>query len=203
MKKILLLPALIVAFVFSANAQKIITEKGKLTDLAGESKFKLEYNYDNFAVGKYPTEQAYIDYKKGEYAKKDAATAEKFEAGWKSAREKYYQPKFEELINKSLGGKATVLPSNTDAKYTLILKTTFIEPGFNVGVMKQPAYINVEYIFVETANPSNVVVKMSQSKIPGSQYGGYDFDASTRIAESYAKAGKMLGGLMGKSLKVK
>ncbi len=201
MKKILLLPFLVLAFVFSASAQKIIVEKGSLDVLKGESKLKLEYDYSNFAVGKYPTEQEYIDYKKGEYAKKDPKQAESFEAGWKAAREKHYQPKFEELINKANGGKVKVFPSYTDAKYTLILKTTFIEPGFNVGVMKQPAYINVEYIIVETANPSNVVFKANQSKVPGSQYAGYDFDASVRIAESYAKAGKMFGGLMAKSLK--
>lgn len=201
MKKLLLVPFLMVAFVFCSNAQKIVEETGKLADLKGQTKFNLKYDFSNFAVGKYPTEQEYVDYKKGEYAKKDPKQAENFEAGWKAAREKYYQPKFEELINKSLGGKATVLPSNTDAKYTLILKTTFIEPGFNVGVMKQAAYINVEYIIVETANPSKVVYKSSQKKIPGSQFGGYDFDASTRIAESYAKAGKMFGALLAKSLK--
>lgn len=201
MKKLLLLPFLVIALAFSSNAQKIVVEKGQLADLKGQTKFGLKYDFSNFAVGKYPTEQEYVDYKKGEYAKKDPKQAENFENGWKAAREKYYQPKFEELINKSLGGKATVLPSNTDAKYTLILKTTFIEPGFNVGVMKQPAYINVEYIIVETANPTNVVFKGSQTKVPGSQYGGYDFDASTRISESYAKAGKMFGALMAKSLK--
>ncbi|HVD96904.1 MAG TPA: hypothetical protein VNB90_01790 [Cytophagaceae bacterium] len=199
MKKIFLLPLMVVIIAFSAAGQKITTVTGNLASMKGETKFNLIYNYDNLAVGKYPTEQEYLDYKKGEYAKKDPAKAEEFEAGWKAARAKYYQPKFEELINKHAG--RSVLPSNTDAKYTLILKTTFIEPGFNVGVMKQPAYINVEYIFVETANPSNVVAKLTQNKIPGSQYGGYDFDASARIAESYAKAGKMLGGLMAKTLK--
>jgi hypothetical protein len=201
MKQFFILPLVLSILTLSVSAQKIVTESGDLSKLKGESKFKLTYDFSNFAVGKYPTEKEYLEYKKGEYAKSDPKKAEDFENGWKAAREKYYQPKFEELINKSAGGKATFSPSNTDAKYTLILKTTFIEPGFNVGVMKQPAYINVEYIFVETAQPSNVVAKLSQKKVPGSQFGGYDFDASVRIAESYAKAGKMLGGLVAKSLK--
>jgi hypothetical protein len=200
MKKLLLLPSLIIAVVFSVSAQKIVTETGNLEALKGQSNLNLIYNYDNLGVGKYATEQEYLDYKKGEYAKKDPKQAEQFEAGWKAARAKYYQPKFEELINKHSGG-ISILPSNTNAKYTLILHTTFIEPGFNVGVMKQAAYINVEYIFVETANPSNIIAKFSQKKIPGSQVGGFDFDASARIAESYAKAGKMMGGFIAKSLK--
>ncbi len=201
MRKFFILTSLVSMLSLSVFAQKIVTEAGDLSKLKGESKFKLAYDFSNFAVGKYPNEQEYLAYKKGEYAKSDPKKAEDFENGWKAAREKYYQPKFEELINKSSEGKATFLPSSTDAKYTLILKTTFIEPGFNVGVMKQPAYINVEYIFVETAKPENVVAKLSQKKVPGSQFGGYDFDASTRIAESYAKAGKMLGGLVVKNLK--
>ena len=201
MKKIVLLSFALIACTFALSAQKIVSESGDLSSLKGETNFKIVYNYDNMGVGKYSTEQAYLDYKKGEYSKSDPKKAEAFENGWKAAREKYYQPKFEELINKSTGGKFSFLPSTTNAKYTLILKTTFIEPGFNVGVMKQPAYINVEYVFVETANPSNVVAKLIQKKIPGSQFGGYDFDASTRISESYAKAGKMFGALVAKTLK--
>ncbi len=201
MKRLFILSFALIACTFSLTAQKIVSESGNLSGLKGETNFNLVYNYDNLAVGKYPTEKEYVDYKKGEYAKSDPKKAEDFENGWKAARAKYYQPKFEELINKTAGGKFSFSPSDTKAKYTLILHTTFIEPGFNVGVMKQAAFINVEYIFVETANPSTVVAKLVQKKIPGSQFGGYEFDASTRIAESYAKAGKMLAGLMVKTLK--
>ncbi|HSZ24687.1 MAG TPA: hypothetical protein VK766_03160, partial [Cytophagaceae bacterium] len=199
MKKLFLLPMLFIALTI--NAQKIVTEKGNLSDLKGEKTFKLVYNYDNLSVGQYSTEQAYIDYKKSEYAKKDPAKAESWYEGWKSAREKYYQPKFEEQINKYNKKVTTVLPSNLDAKYTLMVKVAYIEPGFNVGVMKKPAYANFEYIFFETANPSNIVVKLSQKNVPGSQYGGFDFDASARISESFAKGAKMLSALMGKQLK--
>ncbi len=201
MKKIILIPVLMLLFALAVNAQKISIEKGKWSDLIGQTSFKLEYNYDNLAVGKFANEQAYIDEKKADYTKKDPAKAEEWYNGWKAAREKYYHPKFEELINKT--SKASVSPANKDAKYTLIVKVTFIEPGYNVGVAKKPAYTNFEYIFVETANPSNIILKLVQKKVPGSQVGGYDFDASTRIAESFAKGGKMLGGLMAKSLKAK
>jgi hypothetical protein len=200
MKKLLLLP-LLVWMVSSVSAQKIVTEKGNLLDLKGESEFNLQYDFKTLSVGKYSDEQSYIDYKKGEYAKSDPKKAEDWEAGWKSAREKYYQPKFETQINKYIGGKASFAQANANAKYTLIVKTTFIEPGFNVGVMRQAAYIDVQYIFVESANPENVLVRLSQRKIPGADAFGYDFDASARISEAYAKAGKMLGGTLGKAFK--
>ena len=203
MKKLFLLSILITAFIFSSRAQKIVAEKGNLSDLKGAKTFKLAYNYDNLSIGKFSTEQAYIDYKKGEYAKKDPAKGDLWYDGWKAAREKHYQPKFEEQVNKYNGGKFIILPSNVDSKYTLIVKVVFIEPGFNVGVAKKPAYVNFEYLFVETANPTNIVVKLVQKKVPGSQFGGYDFDASARIAESFAKGGKVLASLMAKQIKSK
>jgi hypothetical protein len=79
-----------------------------------------------------------------------------------------------------------------EATYTVIFKTTFIEPGFNVGVARKNASINAEAIFVESANPENVLAKVSIENSPGRDAMGYDFDTGYRIQEAYAKAGKEL-----------
>ena len=192
MRKILVATALFATF--SASAQRIMKEDGDLAFLKTEKALKIEYVYDGMGVGKYEKEQDYIDYKVGEYNKKEPGKGDKWLQGWKSARKNQYEPKFEELLNKYLGEKDIMaFPSKTNAKYTLILKTTFTEPGFNIGIMRKPAAINVEYIFVETANPSKVVAKLLAKDIPGRDVSGYDFDAGERISEGYAKAGKMLG----------
>lgn len=201
-QKLVLILSLLVFSFTAAVAQKVVPVSGDVKVLKGQTKLKVEYDFSKFMVGKFSDEQAYLADKKGEITKKDgAAKAEEWEKGWKGARETRYQPKFQELFNDQAKDlPMAISPDFTDAKYTLILKTTFIEPGYNVGVMKKPSYINVEYIFVETANPSNVVAKFSSSNIPGSQAMGYDFDAGSRIAESYAKAGKMIGGYLKKNL---
>ena len=62
-----------------------------------------------------------------------------------------------------------------DAKYTMIVKTTRLEPGFNIGITRQNAEIDVEISFVETSNPSNVLCKITVKKSPGQIYGGYGF----------------------------
>lgn len=77
------------------------------------------------------------------------------------------------------------------AKYTLVFKTTFIEPGWNVGIPRKNAMINAEAWIVETAN-EKVIAKIRR-KVPGHTFGGYDFDTGVRIAECYADAGKHLG----------
>lgn len=201
-KKLIFIFSLFVLSFTTAVAQKVVSVSGDVKVIKGQTKLKVEYDFSKFAVGKFSDEEAYLADKKADVTKKDgAAKAEDWEKSWKGARETRYQPKFQELFNDQAKDlPIAISPEYTDTKYTLILKTTFIEPGFNVGVMKKPSYINVEYIFVETANPSKVVAKFSATNIPGSQAMGYDYDAGSRIAESYAKAGKMIGSYLKKNL---
>jgi hypothetical protein len=185
----------------SANAQKLVVESGNLNFIKGQTALKVEYNYDGMGVGKYKTEEEYVNQKVTEYNSKEAGKGDKWKEGWISARKDKYQVKFEELINKELEKSGvSVRPSNTSAKYTLIVKTTFTEPGFNVGVMKQPAFVDMDFIFVETANPSVVVAKLYGKKFMGAQAMGFDYDSGTRISESYAKAGKVLGQTIAKAI---
>lgn len=181
--------------------QKIKKVSGDLGFLKGQEKINLVYDYSEMAVGKYKEEAKYIEDGVAERNKKEAGKGEAFKEGWFAARESKYQPKFETLFNK--GGQKIGLSGSTkytDAKYTLIVKTTFTEPGFNVGVASKPASINVEYIFVETGT-EKVLAKYTQAGVPGAQAMGYDFDVSTRVSESYAKAGKMLIAFIAKQLK--
>lgn len=105
------------------------------------------------------------------------------------------------LFNKGLEKNGISGEEGIDAQYTLIVHTYFTEPGFNVGVVSQPAGVSFEYIFVETENREKIVAKYRQEKVPGAQAMGMDFDTSTRISESYAKAGKMLAAFIAKNLK--
>lgn len=84
--------------------------------------------------------------------------------------------------------------------FTVIMNihTTFIEPGFNVGVMRRPAFINLEVTF--TKGEEELVV-LSATKAPGADAMGFDFDTGYRISEAYAKAGKSLGKFILKNAK--
>ena len=195
---------IILLFVGMASfsfGQKIVKVKGDVKALKGQTSFNIEYDYSEMSVGKYKEEAKYIEDGVAEREKKEAGKGQVFKDGWFGARERVYQPKFETLFNKG-GVKAGFSGSsdNAAAKYTLIVKTTFTEPGFNVGVASKPAAINVEYIFVESGT-ENVVAKLTQAGIPGAQAMGYDFDVSTRVSESYAKAGKMLAAYLAKAFK--
>ena len=198
--KISLLLIFVSLTVFSFG-QKVVSVEGNCDFIKGEKEIKIVYDYSEMSVGKFNSEEDYVNEKVAEGNKKEAGKGDKWKDSWYGSRERVYHVKFETLFNKGLAKRGITGSQDADgAKYTLIVKTTFTEPGFNVGVMKRPSAINVEYIFVETGT-ENVIAKFTQEGIPGSQAAGFDYDTSTRISESYAKAGKMLAAYIYKKTK--
>ena len=193
MKKTILFSILFFGMLFSSFSQ-VVLKSGNLKTLKGEKNIKIEYDYSNIVIPKFNSEKEYVDSKVKDYNEKESGKGEKWKESWINSRKERYQPKFEELFNEKVAKKELVASeSANNTKITLIVKTTFIEPGFNVGVWKKPAYVNFEFLFVETANHSKVIAQLFANEVPGSQAMGFDYDADSRIAESYAKAGKMLG----------
>lgn len=83
--------------------------------------------------------------------------------------------------------------NNNDAKIQMIVTTTFLEPGFNVGISSRPAYINLEITFINMET-NEEIAKYILKKSPGTAY--YDF--GVRVGEAYAKAAKSFAKLLAK-----
>lgn len=188
MKRIFGLLLLAPLFGLQVNAQRVKTVMGSDDVLKPESSINIEFNYDNISVGKYKDEQEYITAKTAEYNKKEPGSGDKWAASWKSDRAGRYEPKFIELFKLHSGMNIV-----TEAKYTMIVKTVSIEPGWNIGISRKNAEIDLEIWIVETANKSNKVAGFTINNVPGGTAFGYDFDTGLRISEAYAKAGKSLG----------
>lgn len=201
MKTIKFLSVLLTLSLLSATAiaQKIHVSEGNLKPLKGQSTLNVKYDYSDMSVGDYEREQDYLDERIKERNKSEAGAGDEWARKWVADREERFEPKFEELINKELGGKMEV-GAYPDAKYTLIVATTHTEPGFNVGVWRKNAHINTEIWVVETANPETVIAKLEMQKVPGRDIFGYDFDTGLRLQEAYAKCGKEMGKLIAKAL---
>lgn len=199
MKKLSLLAAFMMAFTF-AHSQKFVEGAKDFKFLKGQTKINIEYDYENLHVWKRnQTEEEYVGIKVKEKNEKQAGTGDTWKVNWEKAREERYKPKFEELFNKVLE-KASVTAGAgvSGAKYTLIVKTTFIYPGYNIGISKMPSYVDFEFIWVETDNKDKVITKQLMKNAQGSQMMGFDFDIPTRVAESYAIGGKRLAALVWK-----
>lgn len=195
--------ALIALFsgILSAGfAQKITVLEGDLKVLKGETVLNVQYDWDGIAVGKFSKEEEYINKKVSEYNEKEPGRGDKWRESWNGDKIGRFQPEFEKLFNKYSGKLNLYLGNEKAAKYTAIVKTTFIEPGFNVYVTKKPASIDLTITIVETDNPGKVVAKIVSKANPGRSYGMNDYDTGLRISESYALAGKKLAAFFVKQI---
>jgi hypothetical protein len=196
MKKTLVI--LMLALTVTSYAQKIKLLEGDLSPLKGQKAVKIEFTYDNMTVTKDDkTEESFIKERKEEYNKKEAGKGDKWAQSWVDDRQSRFEPPFREMFSKT----SAMTTTDESAKYTLIFKTTHTELGYNIGISKRPAYIDGEAWIVESASKDKIIAKLSVQNIPGTQYGGFDFDTGVRLAECYEKAGKDIGKFIVKSTK--
>jgi len=167
--------------------QKVKSSIGKSHNLKPESTVKIEFLYDNISVGKYKSEKEYIAAKTEEYNKKEAGTGDSWAKKWESDKANRYEPKFIELFTLTSG-----MTVKKDAKYTIIIKLLSIEPGYNVGISRKNAEIDVEILIVETANRENKACVISVNNVQDGTAIGYESDTGMLNSEAYANAGKKL-----------
>jgi hypothetical protein len=193
-KTSLLLAVVLLLSVPALHAQKLKLESGALDFLKDLDAVNVEYDYSSMTVGKL-TESAYAEGKVAELNKKEAGKGDQWLTSWKHDRAARFEPKFETLLNKQFSERKSALHFGAApaAKYTVIVKTTAMEPGWNVGVMRHDAEVSVTATFVETQNRTTELAVVTVSKAPGRDAMGYDFDSGWRVSEAYAKAGKELG----------
>jgi len=188
MKKIILLFAASFLMLSFTHAQKIKVTDGDLSFLKDLAELSVVFEYpDDIKVGKMSQED-FIDKKVAEKEEKEAGTGEAWKEAYFADRTDHYEPMFIELFDKYTGD-LYIQQDDPDYKYTMIVKTTFMEPGYNVGISSKKAAIDLEISFIETANPENVLGTISLKKSPGTAH----YDQGLRVGESYAKAGKELG----------
>jgi hypothetical protein len=193
MRSTSLIIVLLLAFT-GLSAQKIKVESGNLTKLKDQKTFNVIYEYSPMSVGKFKKEQDYVDQKTKTYNDDVSGSGDKWAKAWVNDRAARFEPKFEELFNKYLEDQGVKIGSEyKDAKYTMILHTTFTEPGFNIVISKKPAIVNVELRIVETANPTKVIAVVTSMKNTGTSMGFNDMDTGVRLTEAYAKCGKGFG----------
>ncbi|MEX0273309.1 MAG: hypothetical protein AB3N16_02915, partial [Flavobacteriaceae bacterium] len=161
--------------VLFSYGQKLRIEQGNFDFLKGQKEVNVEFVYDNMTLLKknLSNEQYVKEHMLEVEEKKGKAAARAWEKSWYSSREIIYAPKFLELMNRYLHGDYGIhFDLGLDnAKYTLIVDTIWVFPGWDAGVMKQPAKVTTSIKVVETANSDNILVMVSSKDAPGDQWG--------------------------------
>jgi len=197
MKNILIITMLFVSCFM--NAQKIKVIQGGFGFLKAQKEVNVEFDYSIMTLMKEEkSEEQYIKDRSKDLSEKKKNNGTVWENKWNSSKELIWNPKFLELVNVVLSKKdkdVNFQEGLVDAKYTLIVQTVWVYPGWDAAVMKQPAKVSTNLIFVETANKSNVLLKITSTNAPGDQWGN-NFSNESRIGEGYAKTGKSLAKLL-------
>jgi hypothetical protein len=170
--------------------QKVKLEEGDLSPLKTEKSLAFSFTYDSMSMGgrDHPSEAAYVAKKTEEYNKKSPGKGDEWAKAWKDDRESLYEPAFTKEFEKY----SSIQP-DPKAKYTVIFKTVFTEPGFNIGIIRHNAEISGIALIVESANKSHVIAKITVTKAPGGSFFDNDFNNGERIATAYSEAGRGLG----------
>ncbi|SFE10996.1 hypothetical protein SAMN05518672_104518 [Chitinophaga sp. CF118] len=181
----------------TVSAQKVKLIEGDLSALKGQTEINATFDYEHLGVGKFADEKDYLEKKKADYDKKEPGRGDKWIADWKADRKEKFEPQFNELFSEHSDIKSGDFPN---AKYTLVFKTKFVEPGYNIYVSRKYASIDGEAWIIDSATKA-VVAKLTVDDCPGRTFGGNDYDTGTRLRESYAVAGKGLGKFIKKANK--
>ena len=90
--------------------------------------------------------------------------------------------------------KNIIFKKDAQTKYTLIIDAKWIYAGWYGGMIgSQEGKLSADLTFVETANPSNILMKISVDKILGKKMNNEFAWEYGRIAAAYQILGKKLG----------
>ncbi|MCX6243461.1 MAG: hypothetical protein NTU98_02045 [Bacteroidetes bacterium] len=193
MKKIpfLLLIFLLMGKSMVASSIKIIS--GNLGTLKNEKNINIEFRFDGMSIGKFATEQDYINYYVDDRNKKEPGSGEKWKQEWMSNSREKFPLSFTQELNGITNKIAMQFDKDkSEAKYTMIVKTLKFSKCYGLGGKVQ---IFLEISIVETKNPGNLIAKISVTKIEGVGFGYY-----LAMVDAYLDAGKEIGTYIRKQL---
>lgn len=198
MKKIIVAIALIV-YVLPLNAQKIKLEEGNLDFLKGQKILKVEFTYDkNMKIGKKDADD-YIESKVKSKNRHKKGSGDEWKEKFLADREDSYEPHFIKMFNfiyKKLG--VAISPNGLDAEYVMIVNTTFIEPGYDIGIQSKRAMANMDVYITPVDDRDKILAKLAITKAPGDAVLGSSYVAADRIGGCYESAAGELAGFLHK-----
>ncbi|MGX5685912.1 hypothetical protein ACWKWW_15225 [Chryseobacterium cucumeris] len=193
MRKLLLLLFMAIGVVAFAQNQ-IKVESGNFDFLKDQNEVNVQLVFDNAVYQeKNMTEAQYLENRKADI------TAKKSEAVWKNWIYQWGQFKNSEYLDyflKGINGKSkkVVFKKDANTKYTLIIDAKWIYAGWYGGMIgSQEAKLTADMKFVETDDPSKVVMRLQADKIGGKQMNKQFAWEYGRIAAAYEVTGKKLG----------
>jgi len=195
--KLLSFLIIIIAFSYKIHAQEVTLYSGSPDILKGQTNLNVEFVYTGLMVSDL-SEDIYLKQKRTEIRK--ATDADKFVKKWSADRADFFEPKFIEELNKSLKKLTIVAAKNSSSsKYTLIIQTIKMEPGYYNGSNgnKRDTYVNLLIKVVESDNRDNVLCVFKADKIIGAaDEQSQMLETTIKLTNAYKLAAEKTGKLI-------
>lgn len=174
-------------------------QSGSITNLKDVSAINIVYDFKDWVFnGKAFGEKGHISeadfiIKKAEKCDaEEKGKGEEFKKNWEQAKTSDFPLAFETLFNKYAKKDIKMVGTNNskDAEYTLLVRTTKVEPGYKMGMAAVLPYIDVEFVFTDK-NGKELVTLFFKAVLP-SAVGAPVYMMHKNLAPSYEKAAKKL-----------
>lgn len=189
-----------VTTVFGQDKMKITA--GSLIALKDQTEVNVEVKFENVLFMKENiTEAQYLENRKKqvlENPKRGEEAWTKWIGQWEIYKREYVDY-FAKGLNKTY--KNISFKKDPSAKYTLLVETAWVFPGWHAGLTAMTAEITGKIKLIETDNPSKVVAEVELNKFDKFAKNDEFVMEYGRIAAAYESAGRYLGREIKKSLK--
>lgn len=203
MKKLLSMLLCIIVMMISAQEQKMTLAFGNFNALKDQTEVNIMLKFENVLLMKENfTEAQYLENRRKDLV----ANPKRGEEGWQKWNGEWQRYKNEEYINYFAKGlnksyKNISFKKDSPSKYTLLLETEWIFPGWHAGMIGMTAEMTGKIKLVETGNPSVVLAEIRLHKFDKYVNNKEFVMEYGRIAGAYESIGKYLGKEIKKALK--
>lgn len=152
-----------------------------------------EWVFNGKAVGEkgHISEADFISKKSDKCETEEKGKGAEFKKNWELGKTSDFPLAFETLFNKYAKKDINMVATNNkDAEYTLIVRTTKVEPGYKMGMAAVLPYIDVEFVFTDK-NGKELVTIFFKAVLP-SAVGAPVYMMHKNLVPSYEKAAKKL-----------
>lgn len=168
------------------------TESGSLESIFGVERYNIVFEYaEDLKIPKYESEEAFLEIHASKKDKKEMGSGETFKNLWFANREKLFEPKFIQEFNffNLKEKQVTVARNVSDAEYTMVVRTSLIDPGNSNFFFKKDARLEVTIHIYKSDSPHQVLYT---TEIVDVHSRGANTNEYDRIMSAFAELGRGL-----------
>ena len=197
--KLKYLPLIIIFIGLKVSAQSVKFDKKSLSFLKSAKEIQVEFIYDSLKFDSNKiTEGAYLDKRIIRLDKDENKDSEAWIKAYHNSKKNDWQEAFVNMLNKKLKLSKKDIEFKLDAKnpeYKLIVNTTWMYLGYDIGVISEPAKLKLDFAFIDYNDPKKILSKLFIKRASGNNKNidnDSQFPHLKRVARSYEKSAFML-----------